>query len=202
MENPVIVGVTGASGSILASKTVDALLELNIPTILVASNPARMVWQIEMSESFGESLERWRENSGFSHYAIGDLQAPIASGTFPGRGMVIVPGSMATVSAIVNGISDNLIRRSADACLKERRPLVIVPRESPLNGIHLSNLAALDSFGTSIVTADPPYYLPIKTLEDSASFTAQRVLLALNVIEKLPEQFRYEDNEIQQDRIK
>ena len=131
MENPVIVGVTGASGSILASKTVDALLELNIPTILVASNPARMVWQIDMAESFGESLERWRENSGFSNYAIGDLQAPIASGTFPGRGMVIVPGSMATVSAIVNGISDNLIRRSADVCLKEKRPLVIVPRESP-----------------------------------------------------------------------
>ena len=191
MKNPVIVGVTGASGSILASKTVDALLELNIPTVLVASNPARMVWQLEMSETFGESLERWAENPGFSHHAIGDLQASIASGTYPSRGMVIVPGSMATVSAIVNGISDNLIRRAADVCLKEKRPFVIVPRESPLNRIHLSNLAALDSFGISIVTADPPYYLPIKTLEDSATFTAQRVLLALNIIKELPEEFRY-----------
>jgi len=191
MKNPVIVGVTGASGSILASKTVDALLELNIPTVLVASNPARMVWQLEMSETFGESLERWAENPSFSHHAISDLQAPIASGTYPGRGMVIVPGSMATISAIVNGISDNLIRRAADVCLKEKRPFVIVPRESPLNRIHLSNLAALDSFGTSIVTADPPYYLPIKTLEDSATFTAQRVLLALNIIKELPEEFRY-----------
>lgn len=191
MKNPVIVGVTGASGSILASKTVDALLELNIPIVLVASNPARMVWQLEMSETFGESLERWAENPSFSHHAISDLQAPIASGTYPGRGMVIVPGSMATISAIVNGISDNLIRRAADVCLKEKRPFVIVPRESPLNRIHLSNLAALDSFGTSIVTADPPYYLPIKTLEDSATFTAQRVLLALNIIKELPEEFRY-----------
>ena len=191
MKNPVIVGVTGASGSILASKTVEALLELNIPTVLVASNPARMVWQLEMSETFGEALERWAENPGFSHHAIGDLQAPIASGTYPSRGMVIVPGSMATVSAIVNGISDNLIRRAADVCLKEKRPFVIVPRESPLNRIHLSNLAALDSFGTSIITADPPYYLPIKTLEDSATFTAQRVLLALNIIKELPEEFRY-----------
>ena len=191
MKNPLIVGVTGASGSILASKTVDALLELNIPTVLVASNPARMVWQLEMSETFGEALERWAENPSFSHHAIGDLQAPIASGTYPSRGMVIVPGSMATVSAIVNGISDNLIRRAADVCLKEKRPFVIVPRESPLNRIHLSNLAALDSFGTSIVTADPPYYLPIKTLEDSATFTAQRVLLALNIIKELPEEFRY-----------
>ena len=191
MKNPVIVGVTGASGSILASKTVDALLELNVPIVLVASNPARMVWQLEMSETFGESLERWAENPSFSHHAISDLQAPIASGTYPGRGMVIVPGSMATISAIVNGISDNLIRRAADVCLKEKRPFVIVPRESPLNRIHLSNLAALDSFGTSIVTADPPYYLPIKTLEDSATFTAQRVLLALNIIKELPEEFRY-----------
>ena len=191
MKNPVIVGVTGASGSILASKTVDALLELNIPIVLVASNPARMVWQLEMSETFGESLERWAENPSFSHHAISDLQAPIASGTYPGRGMVIVPGSMATISAIVNGISDNLIRRAADVCLKEKRPFVIVPRESPLNRLHLSNLAALDSFGTSIVTADPPYYLPIKTLEDSATFTAQRVLLALNIIKELPEEFRY-----------
>ena len=83
MTNPIIVGVTGASGSILASKTVDALLELNIPTVLVASNPARMVWQLEMSETFGESLERWADNSDFTHYAIGDLKAPIASGTFP-----------------------------------------------------------------------------------------------------------------------
>tara|TARA_B100000949_G_scaffold39588_2_gene33556 strand:+ start:2836 stop:3441 length:606 start_codon:yes stop_codon:yes gene_type:complete len=191
MKNPIIVGVTGASGSILASKTVDALLELNVPIVLVASNPARMVWQLEMSETFGESLERWAENPSFSHHAISDLQAPIASGTYPGRGMVIVPGSMATISAIVNGISDNLIRRAADVCLKEKRPFVIVPRESPLNRIHLSNLAALDSFGTSIVTADPPYYLPIKTLEDSATFTAQRVLLALNIIKELPEEFRY-----------
>ena len=194
MTNPIIVGVTGASGSILASKTVDALLELNIPTVLVASNPARMVWQLEMSETFGESPERWADNSDFTHYAIGDLKAPIASGTFPARGMVIVPGSMATVSAIVNGISDNLIRRAADVCLKEKRPFVIVPRESPLNRIHLSNLAALDGFGTSIVTADPPYYLPVKTLEDSAAFTAQRVLLALNIIKELPEEFRYGEN--------
>jgi len=194
MTNPIIVGVTGASGSILASKTIDALLDLDIPTVLVASNPARMVWQSEMSETFGESLERWANHSDFTHYSIGDLKAPIASGTFPARGMVIVPGSMATVSAIVNGISDNLIRRAADVCLKEKRPFVIVPRESPLNRIHLSNLAALDGFGTSIVTADPPYYLPVKTLEDSAAFTAQRVLLALSIIKELPEEFRYGKN--------
>ena len=194
MTNPIIVGVTGASGSILASKTVDALLELNIPTVLVASNPARMVWQLEMSETFGESLERWADNSDFTHYAIGDLKAPIASGTFPARGMVIVPGSMAPVSAIVNWISDNLIRRASDVCLKEKRPFVIVPRDSPMNRIHLSNLAAVDGFGTSRVTADPPYYLPVKTLEDSAAFTAQRVLLALNIIKELPEEFRYGEN--------
>ena len=186
-----IIAITGASGSILASKTIDALLSRNIPTAVVASNPARIVWRQEMDESFGEAIERWSESQDFTNYAIGDMQSPIASGTYPTMGMAVVPSSMATVSAIANGISDNLARRAADVCLKERKPLVIVPRESPLNNIHLTNLAKVSSYGATVIPSDPPFYLPINTLEESAGFTSMRILLALGVITELPKEMQY-----------
>jgi 4-hydroxy-3-polyprenylbenzoate decarboxylase len=187
----VVVGITGASGSILASKTIDALIYRNVPTSVVVSNAARMVWRQEMDETFGESIERWSDFEHFTHYAIGDIQSPLASGTYPSIGMAVVPSSMATVSAIANGISDNLIRRAADVCLKEGRPLVIVPRESPLNSVHLSNMAKLAGYGASIIPSDPPFYLPISTIENSAEFTAMRVLLGLGVINELPDKMQY-----------
>jgi len=190
-KKTMIIAITGASGSILASKTIDALLSRNIPTAVVASNPARIVWRQEMDESFGEAIERWSESRNFTNYSIGDIQASIASGTYPTMGMAVVPSSMATVSAIANGISDNLARRAADVCLKEQRPLVIVPRESPLNNVHLTNLAKVSSYGAMVIPADPPFYLPIKTLEESAEFTAMRILLALGVIDELPKAMQY-----------
>ena len=190
-KKTVIIAITGASGAILASKTIDALLNKNIPTAVVASNPSKIVWRQEMDESFGEAIERWSESRNFTNYSIGDIQASIASGTYPTMGMAVVPSSMATVSAIANGISDNLARRAADVCLKEQRPLVIVPRESPLNNVHLTNLAKVSSYGAMVIPADTPFYLPIKTLEESAEFTAMRILLALGVIDELPKAMQY-----------
>lgn len=190
-KKTMIIAITGASGSILASKTIDALLSRNIPTAVVASNPARIVWRQEMDESFGEAIERWSESQDFTNYAIGDIQSPIASGTYPTMGMAVVPSSMATVSAIANGISDNLARRAADVCLKERKPLIIVPRESPLNNVHLTNLAKVSSYGATVIPSDPPFYLPINTLEESAGFTSMRILLALGVITELPKEMQY-----------
>ena len=193
-KKTVIIAITGASGSILASKTIEALLSKNIPTAIVASNPSKIVWRQEMDESFGEAIERWSESLNFTNYSIGDIQASIASGTYPTMGMAIVPSSMATVSAIANGISDNLARRAADVCLKERRPLVIVPRESPLNHVHLTNLAKVSSYGAPVIPSDPPFYLPITTLEEAAEFTAMRILLALGVINELPKAMQYSGN--------
>ena len=125
--HPVVVGITGASGSLLARAAIDVLLDMGVPVIASASSAARMVWREEMDESFGAALERWTDSGGFTHYASGDLAAPIASGTFPVRGMAIVPCSMATAAAVAHGFADNLIRRAADVTLKERRPLVMVP---------------------------------------------------------------------------
>ena len=190
-EREIIVGISGASGAIIASKTVDSLLSHNIATSLVISNPGKMVWHREVPETFGEALERWTSSSLFKHYAIGDLAAPIASGSHPSDGMVIVPASMGTIAAISTGMSNNLLRRAADVCLKEKRPLVLVPRESPLHSIHLDHMARLAHMNVTILPSDPPFYLPISTIDESADFTAYRILLALDVINELPSHMQY-----------
>ena len=190
-ERPVVVGITGASGAVLAQHTIDALLRESVPVIASASRAARMVWSQEMSESFGAALERWHDSGDFVYHSPSELAAPIASGTFPTRGMVIVPCSMATAAAVANGLSDNLIRRAADVTIKERRPLVIVPRESPLSPIHLRNLTRLAEVGAMIIPPEPAFYLGQQTIDDLAEFVAQRTLVALGVREELPEGLRY-----------
>ena len=188
---PVVVGMTGASGAILALHTIDALLSEGVPVIASATGTARMVWKQEMDESFGAALERWSDSGSFDYYGPQEMAAPIASGTFPVQGMTIVPCSMATVSAVAYGSSDNLIRRAADVTIKERRPLVVVPRESPLSVIHLENLTRLASLGAAIIPPEPAFYFRQQTVEDLARFAAQRTLLALKITAQLPEEFQY-----------
>ena len=191
-DYPVVMGITGASGSVLARDTIDQLLAMDVSVIATASSAARMVWHEEMEESFGEALERWKDTGNFTYYGIGDLKAPIASGTFPTLGMAVVPCSMGTVAAIAAGLSDNLLRRAADVCLKERRRLVLVPRETPLNAIHLENMASLARLGVTILPPEPPFYLRPQSIDDVVEFVVQRTLLALGVIEALPQAMRYE----------
>ena len=190
-DRPVVVGITGASGAVLAQHTINALLRESVPVIASASRAARMVWSQEMSESFGAALERWHDSGDFVYHSPSELAAPIASGTFPTLGMVIVPCSMATAAAVANGLSDNLIRRAADVAIKERRPLVIVPRESPLSAIHLRNLTTLAEVGATVIPPEPAFYLGQQTIEDVAEFVAQRVLVALGVRGEMPEGLQY-----------
>ncbi len=190
-SRPVVVGITGASGSIIALHTIEALLDNGVPVVACASSAARIVWKQEMTESFGEALERWTGSGIFSYHAASEIAAPIASGTFPTRGMALAPCSMATVAAVSQGLSDNLIRRSADVTIKERRPLVIIPRESPLSVIHLENLTRLARLGATIIPPEPAFYLRHQTIADVAEYAAQRTLLALGVISELPDGMRY-----------
>ena len=191
-DYPVIVGISGASGSVMARATIDRLLAMERPVIATASSAARMVWREEMDESFGDSLERWVDGGDFTYYAIGDLSAPIASGGLPTLGMAVVPCSMGTAAAIAHGLSDNLLRRAADVCLKERRRLVLVPRETPLHAIHLQNMATLATLGATILPPQPAFYLRPSSIEDVVDYVAERTLMALGVIEALPEKMRYE----------
>lgn len=191
LNEPVVVGITGASGAVLASHTVDALLSEGVPVIASATGTARMVWKQEMDESFGAALERWSDSRMFEYYGPMEMASPIASGTFPVQGMTIVPCSMATASAVAHGASDNLIRRAADVTIKERRPLVIVPRESPLSLIHLENLTKLASVGAAVIPPEPAFYLSHKTVDDVARFVVHRTLVALKVRTQMPEEFQY-----------
>ena len=149
---PVVVGVSGASGSVMAKGTVDALLNRDVPVALVCTAAGRMVWAEEMDEPYATALATWKESPYFTEYAIGDLRAPIASGSYPTRGMVVVPCSMNSLASMAHGISDNLLLRTADVCLKERRPLVIVPRETPLHSGHLENMLKVSQLGAMVLT--------------------------------------------------
>ncbi len=188
---PVVVGITGASGAVLARATVDRLLDMDLPVVATASSAARMVWRQEMDESYGEALERWSDSGDFTHYAIGDLAAPIASGTFPTAGMAVVPCSMGSAAAIATGLSDNLLRRAADVTLKEGRRLVVVPRETPMNAIHLENLAKLARVGVTVLPPEPAFYLRPTTVDDIVEFVVERTVVALGLEADLPDHLRY-----------
>lgn len=192
---PVIVGITGASGSVMARATVDALLRRDIPTVALCSNAARLVWQEEMGESFNDALVEWQEHPSFVHYAINDLRAPVASGTYPTAGMAIVPASMNSIASLAGGLSGNLLLRSADVCLKERRPLVLVPRETPLHSIHLKNMLTLSRMGAVIVPPEPAFYLKPKGIGDIVDFVVARILVALGLDSVMPEGMQYQGPE-------
>jgi 4-hydroxy-3-polyprenylbenzoate decarboxylase len=193
--NPIVVGISGASGAVLGRRTVDELLRRNIPTVVVCSRGARLVWHEEMDASFNDTLAEWREHPQFTWYSISDLRAPIASGTYPTSGMVVVPCSMNSVAAMAHGLSNNLLLRAADVCLKERRRLVLVPRETPLHSIHLENLLALSRMGAVVLPPEPAFYLKPQGIEDVVRFVVGRVMVALGIDEALAKDLQYREKE-------
>ena len=192
MPGPVIVGITGASGALMARAMVDELLRRDMPTAVVCSNAARMVWQEELGCSFNETLVEWQEHPAFVHYALNDLRAPIASGSYPAAGMALVPASMNSIASLANGISNNLLLRAADVCLKERRPLALVPRETPLHSIHLKNMLTLSRMGAVILPPDPAFYLNPQSVDDIVKYVVGKVLVALGVDQALPDGMQYD----------
>ena len=193
---PVIVGITGASGSVLALNTVDELLSRDVPTAVVCSNSARLVWRDELGVPFNDTLVEWQENPSFSFYSVSDMAAPIASGTFPTRGMVIVPASMNTIASVAHGLTHHLVHRAADVCLKERRRLVVVPRETPLHSIHLENMLALSRLGAVILPPEPAFYLQPQGIDDIVRFVVGRILVALDIEKTLPDDLQYREKEV------
>ena len=195
VANPVIVGITGASGSVIARELVDALLERETPVVTVASNAARMVWHEELDESYNDAVARWVEHPHFTQYAVSDLFAPIASGTFPTAGMVIAPASMNSVASLAHGLTPNLLLRAADVTLKERRPLTLIPRETPLHAIHLENMLTLSRMGATILPPEPPFYLKPLDIDGVVRFVVQRALVSLGIADRLPGDMQYRDRE-------
>jgi len=195
MTNPVVVGITGASGAVMARSMVDALLRRDILTVALCSNAGRLVWQEEMGEHFNDTLIEWQEHPAFTYYPINDLRAPVASGTYPTAGMVIMPASMNSIASLAGGLSGNLLLRTADVCLKERRPLVLVPRETPLHSIHLNNMLTLSQMGAVVVPPEPAFYLKPQSIEDIVDFVVARVFVALGLDKAMPEKMQYQGPE-------
>jgi 4-hydroxy-3-polyprenylbenzoate decarboxylase len=185
-----VVGVTGASGAIYAQRFLREAARHWDEIFLILSEQAIQVAATELGtaprrdrfstiEWLGEDLPRIRLLDSKNYFT------PPASGSFRHDGMVIVPCSMGTAGRIANGISDDLMTRAADVCLKERRPLVLVPREMPMNAIMLRNLTTLAEAGATVIPACPAWYQRPATLEDLADTVVARILQNLGVEQNL-----------------
>ncbi len=184
----IAIAVTGASGAVYATRTMAALLERGCHLELVISDYGRRLLRDELGETaavdrlteyltakYGDGIGR----GSYTLYSNRDLGAKIASGSQGCDAMVVVPCSMKTLAGIANGLSRNLVERAADVMLKERRRLIIVPRETPMSLPQLRNMVLCAEAGAMIMPAMPAFYQMPKTLDDLADFMAGKILSSL-----------------------
>lgn len=168
-----VIGVTGASGAIYADRLVMHLKALGQEVHLVLTEMGKKVCAYENCPNL--------ESRADKVYSNADFFAPIASGSYRHQGMVVIPCSMGTLGKIAHGIGDTLLTRAADVCLKEKRKLIIVPRETPMSSLHFNNQKILTDLGVSMVPANPAFYHHPKTIEDLVDTVLARVLDQLEV---------------------
>lgn len=181
-----IVGITGASGSIYGIRLTEELLKCGSEVHLIITDSGEKVINYETGYSTDSLIKHLEEHGGsISVHDINNLFAPTASGSFKTEGMIIMPCSMATLGEIANGVSKNLLGRSADAALKERRKLIIVPRETPFNTIHLKNMLSLSEAGAVILPAMPGFYHKPETALDMINFVVGKVMDSLGIENQL-----------------
>lgn len=180
----VILGVSGASGAVLALAVAETLTRLGAEIDLVVSAAAKLTFATEIDPS---ALERLQAMASRTH-AIGNVGAAIASGSCPAAGMIVAPCSMRSLAAIAHGLDDNLLTRAASVQLKERRPLILLAREAPLTLAHLRNMTAVTEMGGIILPPVPAFYLrPHSVAEIAAQIGARAVdLLRLGPAQAQP----------------
>ncbi len=184
------VGITGASGALYGIRLVQELLKANYKVHLIVTEAG---WQVIQEELLLETNNREKLlNELFSHnkenlyyHTLREFTAPIASGSYQNEGMVIIPCSMGTLSKIAHGTSGNLLERTADVMLKEGRKLVLVPRETPFNQLHLENMLKVSQVGGKIIPAMPGFYQLPKTIDDLINFIVGKVLDNIGVEHQL-----------------
>jgi flavin prenyltransferase len=188
MRTPWIVGVSGASGTPYARAVLNGLLDAGAPVDVVISRASRLTLLDETGLAFRDAhwrddLAAWlgRDASDVAYWSAGDLAAGPASGSYPSLGMVVVPASTASVAGIAIGLSKDLLQRAADVTLKERRPLVVVPREAPYTRSTLQHMLALHDAGAVVVPASPGFYGAPTTVQQLVDFVAGKVLDVLGV---------------------
>ncbi|WP_099900088.1 UbiX family flavin prenyltransferase [Streptomyces sp. TLI_171] len=190
-RKPWVVGVSGASGTPYAASVIRALLTAGEAVDLIVSRAARLTILDETGISFRDAhwqadLARWldvpeEELSGVRHWSAGDFAAGPSSGSYPAKGMLVVPATTGAAAGIALGLSKDLLQRTASVTLKERRPLVLCLRETPLSGTTLRHLVALDEQGAVVLPASPGFYAGGSTARELVDFVAGRVLDAVGV---------------------
>lgn len=176
-----IVGISGASGIVLAVKLIQELSKLQHDVEVILSTAAMKTLYYELDTSSLLSLIPEESHRYIHQHNIKSIESKLASGSYHVDGTVIVPCSMATVAAISIGLGDNLLRRVADVALKERRKLILVPRESPLHSIHLENLLKLSQNGAIILLPMPMWYFKPQTIEDINNDIVGKILSLLDI---------------------
>ncbi|QER42075.1 UbiX family flavin prenyltransferase [Thermodesulfobacterium sp. TA1] len=174
MEKKYLVGITGASGAVYAKVFLQELRTLGVRAEVIITEAGKKVWETELNTSWQEL-----KNLASRVYQETEITAGPASGSSMYSGMVIIPCSMGTLGAIAHGVSRNLLQRAADVMLKEKKTLVLVVRETPLNLIHLKNMEVCLQAGAVIFPAMPSFYQRPKTLEELLRFFVKRLLLFL-----------------------
>ncbi|MDF3301888.1 UbiX family flavin prenyltransferase [Streptomyces tropicalis] len=202
-RTPWIVGISGASGTPYAAAVLRALLDAGESVDLVVSRASRLTLLDETGIAFRDAhwqddLREWLsmgadgkpgtfdvELAGVRYWSAGDLAAGPSSGSYPVKGMLIVPASTACVAGVALGLSKDLLQRAASVTLKEGRPLVVAVRETPLNGQTLRHLVTLDDAGAAVVPASPAFYAGATHIQHLVDFVAGRVLDAAGVPHRL-----------------
>ncbi len=185
----IVLGVTGASGSVYAVRLLDVLLNADCSVHLSISPAAVEVFEREIGrtlklDSFDARVflgHAPADRARLAYHHFRDFSAGIASGSFPTDGMVLCPCSMGTLAALAHGMSENLIQRAADVHLKERRKLIVVPRETPLGLVQLRNMTALTEAGAVVLPAMPGFYHRPQSVADLVDFVVARVCDQLGV---------------------
>ncbi len=190
----VSVAITGASGAQYALRLIEQLLAADCRVYLMVSSAARVVvnteTDVELPEVFEAQWDKWLQVFNTSReqlcmFSKEDWFSPVASGSSSPSSLVICPASGGTISAIAHGASNNLIERAADVALKERRQLILVPREMPLSDVHLENMLKLSRMGAIIMPASPGFYQNPATVSDLVDFVVARILDQLAVEQKI-----------------
>ena len=191
MNKSIVLAITGASGMPIATELLKKLLLLNCEVHLVFSNAGIITYNHELGKKLSLNAEKCKNNliedyqlsnsKNLFVYSNNDWFSPIASGSSIGDAMVICPCSMATLAKVSNGISDDLLTRAADVIIKERKNLILVPRETPLSQIHLTNMNRLAKIGVSILPPVLTFYHQPKTIDDIIIFIVVKVLDQLQI---------------------
>lgn len=183
IEIKLIVAITGASGTVLGARLLMELKKSCVETHTIVSNGAYEVAKHELSDL--KNVKNIIKSNSTHIHDESDIAACIASGSYKTDGMIIAPCSMKTLSSVANGYSDNLISRAADVCIRYKRKLVLVPRETPLNSIHLENMLKLSRLGVWILPPNLSYYQNPKTLDDMNDFIVGKMLDCFDIDHKL-----------------